>query len=38
MREFFEVISEYPFTSFFLGIFIIAIIEMIVDRYKNKDI
>ena len=38
MREFFEVINEYPFTSFFLGIFIIVIIEMIVDRYKNKDI
>ena len=29
MREFFVIINEYPWTSFFVGIFIIACISVL---------
>lgn len=36
MREFFEVLNEYPITATWVAIFIMFIVGMICDR-KNKD-
>lgn len=33
MREFFEIISEYPWTTFFLMLFVVVIVSII----KNGD-
>ncbi len=36
MREFFEVISEHPFVSVALGVFILAITDVITTNLKHK--
>lgn len=39
MREFFEVINEYPWIAIFVGIFILICIETILSHfggYKNE--
>lgn len=36
MREFYEVISHYPFITFFLGLFILILTDLITDCFKKK--
>lgn len=36
MREFLQAINDYPWTSFFLVLVILAILDMVVDIFKFR--
>jgi len=36
MRETFQLINEYPFTTFLIAIFLLVVIDMIADIFKRK--
>jgi len=36
MREFFEIINEYPWTTFFVWIMILPVIALLTELKKNK--
>lgn len=36
MREFFELLNEYPWTSIFIGFFILAVIDGVANIFKRN--